>query len=203
LGSPSRLPFKKASVLRRTGAFLFPEYFCGNIQFFLIASIFPKTRQEEIFETYIFLYVMIKYINMYYCQLFFRKNLRVNITMSFMKSSSIDFGIRLKTLRRAKGLTQYQLADMLKTSQRMIAHYERQNNRPRIDKVKAIAEALEISIEELVGTIKPNKKNKQGEASYSIMKRVKVIEKLPLRDQRAIFRLINSLAEKNKIKGKL
>jgi transcriptional regulator with XRE-family HTH domain len=121
-----------------------------------------------------------------------------------MKSSKVDFGKRLKSIRRSKGLTQHQLAEMLNTSQRMIAHYERQNNRPRIDKIKAIADVLGIPIEELVETEsrKANKKQTE-EASYSIMKRVKVIENLPLRDQRAIFRLINSLAEKNKLKGKI
>ncbi len=119
----------------------------------------------------------------------------------FMKSLNVDFGKRLKSIRRSKGLTQSQLADMLNTSQRMIAHYENHDNRPRIDKIKAIADALHVSIEELVGDDikKGKKKTKEEEVSYSIMKRVKVIEKLPLRDQRAIFRLINSLAEKNKI----
>jgi len=125
--------------------------------------------------------------------------------MLFMKTVTIDFGKRLKELRRAKGLTQLQLAELLNTSQRMIAHYERQNNRPRIDKIKAIAEALNVPIEELVGSEEKNgrKTNKEEEVSFGIMKRVKVIEKLPLRDQRAIFRLINSLANKNKKSGKL
>jgi transcriptional regulator with XRE-family HTH domain len=124
--------------------------------------------------------------------------------MLLMKTVAINFGKRLKDIRRAKGLTQDQLAELLKTSQRMIAHYERQNNRPRIDTIKTIAEALNVPIEELVGSeIKTVKKATEEEVSYSIMKRVKVIEKLPLRDQRAIFRLINSLANKNKKSGKL
>ena len=121
--------------------------------------------------------------------------------MLFMKTVEIDFGKRLKDIRRAKGLTQDQLAELLNTSQRMIAHYERQNNRPRIDTIKTIAEALNVPIEELVGSKEKNSKKAQEEnVSFSIMKRVKVIEKLPLRDQRAIFRLINSLTHKNKIK---
>ena len=124
--------------------------------------------------------------------------------MLFMKTVAINFGKRLKEIRKAKGLTQDQLAELLNTSQRMIAHYERQNNRPRIDKIKAIAEALNVPIEELVGSeVKTIKKASEEEISYSIMKRVKIIEKLPLRDQRAIFRLINSLANKNKKSGKL
>jgi len=119
----------------------------------------------------------------------------------FMKSIKINFGKQLRNIRREKGLTQYDLADRLNTSQRMIAHYEKEDNSPRIDKVKALANALNISIEELIGEkLKDKKKDKKDEITYSIMKRVKIIEKLPVRDQKAIFRLINSLAEKNKVK---
>jgi len=83
----------------------------------------------------------------------------------------------------------------------MIAHYENQNNRPRIDKIQAIADALNVPVEDFVGHDEKNtKKTSEEDVSYSLMKRVKVIEKLPLRDQRAIFRLINSLASKNNIK---
>jgi transcriptional regulator with XRE-family HTH domain len=117
--------------------------------------------------------------------------------MLFMKKRSINFGERLKTIRRSKGFTQYQLADMLNTSQRMIAHYEKDGNRPRLDKVKDIANALNVSVEDFLEDSKPVKKE---DVSYKIMKKVRVIEKLPVRDQKAIFRLINSLAEKNKIK---
>lgn len=120
--------------------------------------------------------------------------------MLFMKKTSINFGERLKAIRRKKGLTQYQLADILNTSQRMIAHYEKNGNRPRIDKVKSLAEVLGVSISELIENEKPSKiKEKEEDVSYKIMKKVRVIEKLPVRDQKAIFRLINSLAEKNKI----
>ncbi len=68
-----------------------------------------------------------------------------------MKNTEIEFSERLRKVRRSKGLTQYDLADLMNTSQRMIAHYETKGNRPRIDKVKAIADALDVHIEELIG----------------------------------------------------
>lgn len=37
---------------------------------------------------------------------------------------------------------------------------------------------------------------------FKIMKKVRVIEELPTRDQNTIFSLINALAEKNKLKKK-
>ena len=118
-----------------------------------------------------------------------------------MKPAQHEFGKRLREIRRAKGITQYQLADLMNISQRMIAHYETQSKRPPLDKIRDFAKTLNVSVEELIGAEKiAVKQMKKERASYSIMKRVKVIEKLSLRDQRAIFRLINSLTAKNKIK---
>ena len=78
----------------------------------------------------------------------------------------------------------------------MIGHYESHVKRPPPDRVKTITYALGISVDELLGNPeKRNKKNKQDDVSYKIMKKVRLIEKLPERYQNAIFRLINSLAE--------
>jgi transcriptional regulator with XRE-family HTH domain len=126
-----------------------------------------------------------------------------NMFMKIRKSAS-EFGEKLRSIRTSKGITQYQLADLMNISQRMIAHYENQSKRPPLDKIKSFANALNVAIEELTGSGEISREQKKKEeVSYSIMKRVKVVEQLPLRDQRAIFRLINSLAEKNKLKGKI
>lgn len=119
------------------------------------------------------------------------------------KNQAIIFGENLKRIRKEKGLTQYDLADLMNTSQRMITHYENQSKRPPLDKIKDFAKVLNVHIEQLINEENlSDEATKKDKASYSIMKRVKIIEKLPLRDQKAIFRLINSLAEKNKLKQK-
>ncbi len=131
------------------------------------------------------------------------KNLCYNNFMKTkeMKLLGMEFGERLRKIRREKGFTQEHLAKLSNTSQRMIAHYESHIKRPPLDKIKDFADALNVTVEYLLGTTELNKEQKKKEqVSYSIMKRVKVIEKLPVRDQKAIFRLINSLAEKNRIK---
>ena len=121
------------------------------------------------------------------------------LTMKTEKASS-EFGVRLRSIRKAKALTQYQLADMMNVSQRMIAHYETQKTRPPLDKLKEFAAALGVEIEELAGSTETHKETPPNDVSLKIIKRVKVIEQLPIRDQKAIFRLISSLAEKNNIK---
>jgi transcriptional regulator with XRE-family HTH domain len=117
---------------------------------------------------------------------------------------SSDFGEKLKKIRRDKGLTQVQLSQISGISSRMIAHYETYVKMPPVNKVKKIAEALGVSADELIGISKKSKEQvKKEKISYRIMKRVKIIEKLPVRDQKAIFHFINSLVAKNKLKGKL
>jgi transcriptional regulator with XRE-family HTH domain len=115
-----------------------------------------------------------------------------------------NFGENLRRIRREKGYTQAQLARMAGISRRMVGHYETLVKRPSIDKVKKIASALSVNDNELIGFENPKKGQKQSEiVSYKIAKRMRIVEKLPKRDQDTIFSLINSLAEKNKLKGKL
>ncbi|MCP4131617.1 MAG: helix-turn-helix transcriptional regulator [bacterium] len=111
---------------------------------------------------------------------------------------NIKFGKRLKGIRQDKGYTQEHLAEISGISRRMVAHYESHAKKLDIDKIIKLALALNISVDELLGLSKPERKPHE-DASYKIMKKVRVIEKLPVRDQNAIFRLISSLADKNNL----
>lgn len=113
-----------------------------------------------------------------------------------------SFGKNLAAVRRKKGYTQETLSEISGVSRRAIAHYEKHAQRPTIDKVKKLAVALGVTDEELLGTTKI-KTGKTEDVSFKILKKVRIIEKLPTRDQNVIFSLINSLAKKNKLEGKL
>jgi len=113
------------------------------------------------------------------------------------------FGENLRNARRVKGYTQSQLAEISGVSRRAIVHYEKHVKRPAVDKVKKLARALDVSDDELLGIKSIKTKKREEDVSYKIMKKVRVIEKLPARDQNMVFSLINSLAEKNKLKGKI
>lgn len=119
--------------------------------------------------------------------------------MIFMKTSESisDFGKQLKSIRKSKGLTQVELANISGISRRAIAHYETQVIKPPVDKINILADVLNTSVDELLGKVKTKKKEN---VPFKIMKHVRIIEKLPQKDQNAIFQLIKSLAEKNKIK---
>ena len=61
------------------------------------------------------------------------------------------FGERLIAARELAGLTQTQLAEKLDTSQRAIAHWERDKVSLRPDQLTALAEALRVTADYLLG----------------------------------------------------
>lgn len=61
----------------------------------------------------------------------------------------MNFGDKLKRLRLASGLTQDELAVKLGTSKQSISRYENSEREPNIRTAKAIASALNVSLEEL------------------------------------------------------
>jgi len=68
------------------------------------------------------------------------------------KRERTPFGQRLHTLREQAGLSQQQLADRLGLTQRAYAHWERNPVALRPDQLLGLAEALNVSVEDLVGS---------------------------------------------------
>ena len=60
------------------------------------------------------------------------------------------FGEKLLAARERAGLTQAQLAECLGVTQRAVAHWERTSTVLRPDVIEAMADALNITVEELV-----------------------------------------------------
>lgn len=62
-----------------------------------------------------------------------------------------DFGLRLRELRKSRGLTQKMLAERINKSVSAVSSYESNAQLPPLDVSKSIALALGISIDYLVG----------------------------------------------------
>jgi transcriptional regulator with XRE-family HTH domain len=104
------------------------------------------------------------------------------------------FGPRLVAIRKARGLTQVQLAEKARTTQRAISYYENDAGFPPAPALIALAGALQVSTDVLLGveTPKVERINEDAEARKQ-WKRFQMISTLPERDQKAVIRLINSL----------
>ena len=66
-------------------------------------------------------------------------------------------GERIKELRRNKGYSQQQLAQKLHITQGAISQWERNATMPASDQLNAIADIFEITVDELLNGIPPDK----------------------------------------------
>lgn len=121
--------------------------------------------------------------------------LTIAVAMPRKKYGQTSFGERLQNIRKARGLTQVQLAEAARTTQRAISYYETEAGFPPAPAVIDLAKALDVTTDELLG-VKPPKVERIDDDSEArrMWKRFQMVAVLPERDQKAVIRLINSLA---------
>jgi transcriptional regulator with XRE-family HTH domain len=111
------------------------------------------------------------------------------------KQPATGFGKRLLELRKARGLTQVELAELTGSTQRAISYYENEAGFPPSTAVIVLAKALLVTTDELLGLEQREPGPLEADPNLRRMwKRFQQIAGLPERDQRAVIRLINSLA---------
>jgi transcriptional regulator with XRE-family HTH domain len=111
------------------------------------------------------------------------------------KYGESSFGERLQAIRQARGLTQVQLAQAAETTQRAISYYETEAGFPPAPAVIALASALQVTTDELLGVKPPRLERARGDSETRRQwKRFQRITSLAERDQKAVIRLVNSLA---------
>jgi transcriptional regulator with XRE-family HTH domain len=114
--------------------------------------------------------------------------------MPAKKPAQNAFGQRLVALRQARGLTQVQLAKAADMTQRAISYYETEAEFPPAPALITLARVLEVSTDELLGVRPPRTNGHSSPEKKRLWKRFQKMEALPTKDQRAVIRLINSLA---------
>ena len=63
----------------------------------------------------------------------------------------MSLGEKLRRLRKAKGLTQEELSEMIYTTSVAISGWERNVKTPSIESIRLIANVFDVSVEELTG----------------------------------------------------
>lgn len=113
------------------------------------------------------------------------------------KARATDFGVRLTELRKAAGYTQAELAATLGTSQRMVAYYETRAEHAPTALLPEMAQALGVTVEELLG-IKPVKKTKKTDTR--LQRRLQQIEKMEARERRQLLQVIDAFIEREHLR---
>jgi transcriptional regulator with XRE-family HTH domain len=109
------------------------------------------------------------------------------------------FGQRLVELRKAAALTQQQLADEVGVSRRMLAYYEGQSDHPPTTLLPALAKALHISTDELLG-LAPMPKRNGRLRDNRMQRRLQQIENLPPEERRQLTQLVDAFIERGQLK---
>ncbi|MBM4336574.1 MAG: helix-turn-helix transcriptional regulator [Deltaproteobacteria bacterium] len=123
--------------------------------------------------------------------------LTLDLTMPRKAQAASAFGERLAELRAERGITQIQLAEMIGSSQRAVSDYETVAEFPTTPVAVALARALEVSADELLGLAPPKKSRASQEDPEARRLRKKFLQvmRLPEKDRRAFIRPVNSLVE--------
>ena len=111
------------------------------------------------------------------------------------ESTIYNFGDILTKLRKSRGLTQQQLAEMLNVSRRVISYYEGETKYPPTHLIAPLSKALKVSSDELLGIkkIKDTLDNKHA----ALWRKLKVLETFSEKDKKAVLQFIEVIADKN------
>jgi len=113
--------------------------------------------------------------------------------VEFSRSLTQGFGERLAQLRKAAGYTQQQLADEIGATRRQVAYYEGESEHPPASLLIALARALSVSTDELLGVQKGRaKKAAAPVVSTRLERRLKLIERMPPKPKQQLLGLIDT-----------
>jgi len=102
-------------------------------------------------------------------------------------------GERMARLRRERGITQVELAEMLGVPQPMISAYENGGLRLHGELIVELTKILDVSADQLLGL----KETKNGpEKNGRLLRKLQQLELLPRRDQQALMRTIEAFLQR-------
>ena len=103
-----------------------------------------------------------------------------------------EMGKRFATARKAKRLSQYELAERLGIKQPIIAAYEIGRTPVPVQRVPELAEELEISTDYLLGISEEDRKTRPGPESI-LEQRLLELKKLPRGKQKTVLEMLDGL----------
>jgi transcriptional regulator with XRE-family HTH domain len=108
--------------------------------------------------------------------------------------SKEEIGRRLRTIRLERGLSQTELADKLGVTQPNISAVEIGRRGITIQQLVKLCRVLHVSPDEILALGEGNaKKERRKRKKDKILRRLELMEKLPLSDQRAILAHLDAL----------
>ncbi len=104
----------------------------------------------------------------------------------------IELGERIANLRKARNITQVQLAEVLGVSQQTIQAYEVGRRRIPVSALPAVARLLVVPMDELFGLVSQKERGKRGPTSQ-LERSIERIAELPKQKQRFVVEMLETV----------
>lgn len=109
------------------------------------------------------------------------------------------FGRRLARLRKQAGYSQRAMAEEIGISYRMVAYYEAQTTHPPANLLTTIADALGLTVDQLLGH--RSIRAKKAPTNERLLRQLRQVEKLPPHARRSVLEHIDGLVAKYGSRG--
>jgi transcriptional regulator with XRE-family HTH domain len=105
-----------------------------------------------------------------------------------------QLGQRIAEHRKARGITQVELAKTLGIAQQTLAHYEGGTVRIAVATLTVVAKALEVAIEDLLGSSSAKTAGKRGPAS-KLQQQLDQVSQLPRAKQKFVSEMLDTVLQ--------
>ncbi|MCP4482175.1 MAG: helix-turn-helix transcriptional regulator [bacterium] len=106
----------------------------------------------------------------------------------------MTFGERCALIRKRKKISQAEMGKSLNIDGDAYGRYERSGVKPSIEMARKISDALDVSLDYLVGKT-------DMELDNEMLKRVQLVSKLPKQEKEHVFIFLDSFIDRMKLKG--
>jgi transcriptional regulator with XRE-family HTH domain len=107
-----------------------------------------------------------------------------------------EIGLRIRTLRQQKDLTQTELAKLLGTGQTAVSEVERGNRGLTVQQLVKLTRVLKVSPNQILGE---GVQSEQHPRTARLLRRLRRVEQLPEDQQDAVVKLIDGVLRAHRI----
>lgn len=117
-----------------------------------------------------------------------------------LKALNMEIGERIKKIREARGLSQKEIASIIKMDQSQYSKLEKDKTDPSVSTLAKVAKALGAQLSELFADDLLRDVNSYDK---SVMEKISLIDSLDEDEKKSLFKIIDGLSSKKKMKDSL
>jgi transcriptional regulator with XRE-family HTH domain len=117
-----------------------------------------------------------------------------------LKAFNMEIGERIRKIREARGLSQKEIAAIIKMDQSQYSKLEKDKTDPSVSTLAKVAKALGSQLSDLFSD---DLLRDVGSYDKSVMEKISLIDSLDEDEKKSLFKIIDGLSSKKKMKDSL